>query len=886
MGSSSSSANDEPFSDYYIWRVPIPEEDLGDYAISPQFQQEKENYVAYLNRQLCTVYIYCCSALQWHFDESFMFRIEMRLDPKNKKKIINRIETSACMTRKHPFVAITIKKIPDYIAIKINLPKEYPNIRNDPYIGIRNAGSTCYIASLLQVLYNISAFRQLIFSFRDPPPIEAALQNMFVDLQFSSRPLSIASFIGCLGPVADLAAGQEDVHEFLLSLFDRLETDLGSQFTKTLNSLFSARVHRRIVHNKKISEIDDLYLTIPITVDGQKDLREVLKQMSKVETLSDYEGGTAQQTSKFQKLSPFLIFQLCRFKYDKVTNSVVELKNPFKCPKKLLMNKIKYELFAVIAHSGTPTCGHYVSYIRPGSGKKWYLFDDNNVFPLASSEVNRTFSGNASMFRLTSFGAPLAYLVFYLKAGNKHLINGDDSIPLYLAPHKTNKFYSKFMFYEDIKNLSETENIREMFEWENPKDTLYRIARKINPHADFIGVSGWALLPGRSQFIGPLPLDCPAAQFVIRGHPTKFFILPKNLDPGPIFVVTNKPPRKCVEVCLPHNIPVYNGFKPLFQLKPIEYDIMPGSFVVLTPSSPLDIRISQFKLDGIKRGTLYSEIQKEIANMAEEMPQKIIFFNDNEPMKIKHYQYANTFPKNDLSYQVLLGSVTACSLSMFTPLTFVLVTTRYVRQLNMPIWYKKGVTCSDLSKSAAHHFQELKVFKKMTLLCSRGDSTIIRKVLRNSYCPKNEKIRLDLIRYEIPTNRRRLNEMINSKLPMSMEVRLTTDNTLTTYVGTSRLISITKQMTGRDIINKMKNYQLIQGIITSSFFFVHEKPKIKFEILLDELLYSQLDIMYPMLSMLKQRVCIALVVDNRIQEIKPNISRSLSATLRTQKSNF
>lgn len=39
----------------------------------------------------------------------------------------------------------------------------------------------------------------------------------------------------------------------------------------------------------------------------------------------------------------------------------------------------KYELFGIVNHSGTPSFGHYVAYVRPNMQRNWCRFDDTNV---------------------------------------------------------------------------------------------------------------------------------------------------------------------------------------------------------------------------------------------------------------------------------------------------------------------------------------------------------------------------------------------------------------------------------------------------------------------------------------------------------------------------
>lgn len=45
----------------------------------------------------------------------------------------------------------------------------------------------------------------------------------------------------------------------------------------------------------------------------------------------------------------------------------------------------QYELFAVVAHSGSASCGHYCAYIRSLTDCKWYCFNDSEVCQVSTS---------------------------------------------------------------------------------------------------------------------------------------------------------------------------------------------------------------------------------------------------------------------------------------------------------------------------------------------------------------------------------------------------------------------------------------------------------------------------------------------------------------------
>jgi hypothetical protein len=75
------------------------------------------------------------------------------------------------------------------MAINVQIPPDYPYLRQDRYLGFRNSGATCDIASVLQVLWHIGAFRQLLSSFREAAAAGSELQRLFVPRAISTRPL-------------------------------------------------------------------------------------------------------------------------------------------------------------------------------------------------------------------------------------------------------------------------------------------------------------------------------------------------------------------------------------------------------------------------------------------------------------------------------------------------------------------------------------------------------------------------------------------------------------------------------------------------------------------------------------------------------------------------
>ncbi|XP_054844467.1 ubl carboxyl-terminal hydrolase 18 isoform X2 [Eublepharis macularius] len=68
-----------------------------------------------------------------------------------------------------------------------------------------------------------------------------------------------------------------------------------------------------------------------------------------------------------------------------------------------------YDLFAVVAHSGSANFGHYCAYIWSLTEHKWYCFNDSSVCQVSWDDVRCTF-GNAGLR-----WSETAYLLVYLK---------------------------------------------------------------------------------------------------------------------------------------------------------------------------------------------------------------------------------------------------------------------------------------------------------------------------------------------------------------------------------------------------------------------------------------------------------------------------------------
>ena len=858
------------------WFIPESER---CFSISPVFTFQKENFVVVFHNSLLSLIIYCCSAIQWSYDESFLFTFKINLD---KKKI----STVGSFTKSKPFISINLDKPIKKLGLKIQIQPSYPYTREERYVGIRNSGATCYIASIIQVLYNLGGFRQFIFSFnKNPPETILALQRLFVELQLSSKPPSLDPLIRTLGSVYEITNVQQDSNEFLLCLFDKLENSLGAPFADGIRYMFGSE----IAGNVSDSETNESFLIMPLVVDGLRGIRESL-------TLAVAPSANEKIGKKyFTKIPPVFGFQLCRYKFCPKEGRIIELNTPFECPEQMDIREFcceslneeetKYSLFAVVVHLGNPESGHYVSYIK--LNQKWILFDDTKTKPATWVDVEQTFgrgddeSGDCSF--LFSYGQPLAYMVFYVRDDSTRLINAGDDVPLHLAPHRSSRMFSKFIFSDQISGC-DIHSVN-FVEWDSRKETIREVCMKMRNDYDYGDKSVWAQFPGNSMFVGPINLDECASEFIIKGHPTVFFILPSELnDDGPLFVMSEDLPRKIIAVCTNRNliskvpegmILKYNG-----RVVKTPGSFVPGTFFHTQRNTSITVNVNSIPYKMMPSST-YADLQQRVALDMNAAPISVIFFSQTIPMKPLRYPFISTFPAN-VTAIILPTGITARSISLYIGLSAVLMYPSYVRQLTEPLWIPKGCDVSDVIDIVLKNHSDLRINDKLKVQYSKGTSLAIEKVLHSTDNPKKGNARFDVVRYEVPSTRSRFKELLATEQPFTIEVRMMKNGA---FFGSSRLLSVTKTTTLRDIGRKMLRISDSTADTFSGYIYIAEKTKITENISIDGIVFDAMNVIAQKFTTLKQRIVLAIVVDDSFDGSRIRLSRSLSGIINPRKND-
>jgi uncharacterized UBP type Zn finger protein len=123
--------------------------------------------------------------------------------------------------------------------------------------------------------------------------------------------------------------------------------------------------------------------------------------------------GRAVRQSTFVSLPSILPIQLGRFKYNLEASVSEKVNDRFEFPDEIDLSQftmdpktsMPYRLSTIVTHSGTPTNGHYVTYVQIGD--RWYEFNDSGVREVSTSKI-KALCGDGT-------GDMSAYILFYEK---------------------------------------------------------------------------------------------------------------------------------------------------------------------------------------------------------------------------------------------------------------------------------------------------------------------------------------------------------------------------------------------------------------------------------------------------------------------------------------
>ncbi|GAV58025.1 UCH domain-containing protein [Cephalotus follicularis] len=289
--------------------------------------------------------------------------------------------------------------------------------------GLRNMGNTCFINAIMQCFIHTVPLVQGLLSYNHSSPCDRASEGFciicalldHIELSFTNSGwmISPSKLVDNLNYISHCFQRhqQEDAHEFLQCLLDKLERccldskskddKLSSQDVNLVQQVFGGRLvsSLRCCCCGHCSDTYEPFIDLSLEIDDVDTLPCALESFTKVEKIDDLEMKFTCESCK-EKVSvekrllldqapSIAAFHLKRFKTD--GSSVVKIHKHMEFPLELDLQLyasasqnsdvgLNYQLYAVVVHTGvTPTSGHYFCYIR-SSQDTWHRLDDEKVY--------------------------------------------------------------------------------------------------------------------------------------------------------------------------------------------------------------------------------------------------------------------------------------------------------------------------------------------------------------------------------------------------------------------------------------------------------------------------------------------------------------------------
>ncbi|KAI7989781.1 Ubiquitin carboxyl-terminal hydrolase 20 [Camellia lanceoleosa] len=299
--------------------------------------------------------------------------------------------------------------------------------------GLANLGNTCFLNAILQCCTHIVPLVQGLRSYNHPRPCDRDNEGFCVictlrdHIEYSitsmDRVVSPWKLVDNLNYISSnfRRFQQEDAHEFLQCLLDRLDscciysqtkdTSLPSADESLVKQVFGGRLISKLqcCNCGHSSDTYEHLIDLSLEIENVGTLPSALESFTKVEKIEDPETKFTCEQCK-EKVLLLLLLHLKRFKNDGSYVEKIDKHVEFPLELDLLPYtggdqnndvELKYNLYAVVVHIGfSSTSGHYYCFIR-SAPDAWYRLDDSKVTTVREDFVL----------------SQEAYILFYAKEG-------------------------------------------------------------------------------------------------------------------------------------------------------------------------------------------------------------------------------------------------------------------------------------------------------------------------------------------------------------------------------------------------------------------------------------------------------------------------------------
>ena len=346
-----------------------------------------------------------------------------------------------------------------------NKPKQkFSNISNasSDFKGLKNFGNSCYSNVIIQILTSIPDFINTLYKryslveneddlFVDYPILSRVIEIMS---NYKSKNTSLASnYLQDIVYKFDVSGSQNDAHEFLVFLLDRLNIELlnienkykiinnsneinensiniekeeqkedegedeweevkkGGKTMKQTNSIksfktsilgevFQGILKQDIIQKGSSKSNCQIEPFFTLHLDNEEpSIENMFEKFFKKKQIED--SGDKYIQSFLEKCPNILIVNVKGFFYDKKNKTIVKIKKELIFGEKLIIKKeyvspylrdknIEYELIGIVVHKGNlATEGHYICYCKNNKDKTWFYLDDNKVIKVSEDLLHK-----------------------------------------------------------------------------------------------------------------------------------------------------------------------------------------------------------------------------------------------------------------------------------------------------------------------------------------------------------------------------------------------------------------------------------------------------------------------------------------------------------------